>query len=490
MRGITKRFGATAALEEVDLVLQKGDVHALLGENGAGKSTLVKILSGALRPDRGGMRLAGRPYHPADPLHGRRSGVSMIYQELNLAPHLTVEENIMLGTEVHSGGFLKRRDVRTKIKETLEFLHHPEIVLDAPVRQLSVGARQIVEISRAIMDRARILVMDEPTSSLTREDTERLFQVIRKLKAEGVSIIYISHFLEEVREVADAYTVLRDGKNVGAGRMAEASLEAIIQLMVGRKISDLFPRVDHRPGEVALSLNGLKGVRMPGAVSLELHRGEILGLAGLIGAGRTETLRAVFGLDARQSGQVEIAGVKALKLKPWQMIRLGLGLLSEDRQGEGLALSRSLTDNITLSRFGPYKKYGFLSLKKRSRAALQWMDELKIKAQGSGQAVASLSGGNQQKAALARLLHQDADVLLLDEPTRGIDVLSKAQIYDWMSRLAARGKGILFVSSYFPELLGVCDRIAVFFRGQVVDVRPAAGWRDESLMAAAMTGKA
>ncbi len=490
MRGITKRFGATSALEEVDLVLGKGDVHALLGENGAGKSTLVKILSGALRPDRGEMRLAGRPYHPADPLHGRRSGVSMIYQELNLAPHLTVEENIMLGTEVHSGGFLKRRDVRIKIKETLEFLHHPEIVLDVPVRQLSVGARQIVEISRAILDRARILVMDEPTSSLTREDTERLFQVIRKLKAEGVSIIYISHFLEEVREIADAYTVLRDGNNVGAGRMAEASLEAIIQLMVGRKIADLFPRVAHRLGEVALSLTGLKGVRMSGAVSLELHRGEILGLAGLIGAGRTETLRAVFGLDARQSGQVEIAGVKALRLKPWQMIRLGLGLLSEDRQGEGLALSRSLTDNITLSRFGPYRKYGFLSQKKRSRAALQWMEELKIKAEGSGQAVASLSGGNQQKTALARLLHQDADVLLLDEPTRGIDVLSKAQIYDWMSRLAARGKGILFVSSYFPELLGVCDRIAVFFRGQVVDVRPAAGWRNESLMAAATTGKA
>ncbi|MDP2914963.1 MAG: sugar ABC transporter ATP-binding protein [Candidatus Aminicenantes bacterium] len=523
MRGITKRFGATSALEGVDLVLRKGDVHALLGENGAGKSTLVKILSGALRPDRGEMRLAGRPYHPADPLHGRRSGVSMIYQELNLAPHLTVEENIMLGTEVHSGGFLKRRDVRKKIKDTLTFLHHPEIGLDVPVRQLSVGSRQIVEISRAIMDKARILVMDEPTSSLAREDTERLFEVIRKLKAEGVSIIYISHFLEEVREVADAYTVLRDGQNVGAGRMAEATLDAIIQLMVGQKIADLFPRVkgrafgsplirdintrlstaeadprgepgapaavDHERGEVALSLNGLKGVRMAEAVSLDLHRGEILGLAGLVGAGRTETLRAVFGLDPRQSGWVEIGGVKALKLKPWQMIQRGFGLLSEDRQGEGLALARSLTDNITLSRFGPYRRWGFLSLKKRSRAALQWMGELKIKAQGSGQAVAGLSGGNQQKVALARLLHQDADVLLLDEPTRGIDVLSKAQIYDWMSRLAARGKGILFVSSYFPELLGVCDRIAVFFRGQVVDVRPAAGWSDESLMAAATTGK-
>jgi len=490
MKGVTKHFGATRALDDADFVLGRGDVHALLGENGAGKSTLVKILSGALRPDRGEMRLEGRPYHPADPLHGRRSGVSMIYQELNLAPHLTVEENIMLGTEVHAGGFLRRRSVRKKIRDTLEFLHHPEIGLDVPVRQLSVGARQIVEISRAIMDRARILIMDEPTSSLTREDTERLFQVIRKLKTEGVSIIYISHFLEEVREVADAYTVLRDGKNVGAGRMAGATLDVIIQLMVGQKIDDLFPRFDHERGAVALSLTDLKGLGMAGAVNLELRRGEILGLAGLIGSGRTETLRTIFGLDARQSGRIEIKGVQTLKPKPWRMISLGLGLLSEDRQGEGLALTRSLTDNITLSRLRPYKKFGFLSFKKRSRAALQWMGELKIKAQGAGQAVVNLSGGNQQKAALARLLHQDADVLLLDEPTRGIDVLSKAQIYEWMSRLAVRGKCILFVSSYFPELLGVCDRIAVFFRGQVVDVRPAAKWSDESMMAAATTGKA
>jgi len=490
MRGVAKRFGATVALEAVDFILRPGDVHALLGENGAGKSTLVKILSGALRPDRGEMRLDGRPYHPADPLHGRRSGVSMIYQELNLAPHLTVEENVVLGTEVHAGGFLKRRDVRKRIKDTLDFLHHPEIALDIPVRRLSVGARQIVEICRAIMDKARILVMDEPTSSLTREDTERLFQVIGKLKTEGVSIIYISHFLEEVREVADAYTILRDGKNVGSGRMAGTTLDEIIQLMVGRTIADLFPRLEHERGEVALALNNLKGLRMAGPVNLELHRGEILGLAGLIGAGRTETLRTIFGLDARVDGLVEIEGIKALKVKPWHMISLGLGLLSEDRQGEGLALSRSLTDNITLSRLRPYRKFGFLSLKKRSQAALQWMGELKIKAQGSGQAVASLSGGNQQKAALARLLHQDADVLLLDEPTRGIDVLSKAQIYEWMSRLAGRGKGILFVSSYFPELLGVCDRIAVFFRGQVVDVRPAAAWSDESMMAAATTGRA
>jgi ribose transport system ATP-binding protein len=490
MRGIAKNFGATRALDDVDFSLKRGKVQALLGENGAGKSTLVKIISGALRPDEGGMRLDGRAYLPSDPLEGRRNGVSMIYQELNLAPHLTVEENIMLGREIHWGGFLRRKDVRKKIKATLEFLRHPEIDCDAPVRQLGVGARQIVEISRAIMDEARILVMDEPTSSLTKEDTELLFQVIRKLKAEGVSIIYISHFLEEVRDLADGYTVLRDGKNAGDGPIAGTPLSEIIQRMVGQKMADLFPRVHHERGDVVLSAKNLKGARMSGPVSLDLHRGEILGLAGLIGSGRTETLRAIFGLDLPEEGWIDIGGLRILKTRPGLMIDNGCGLLSEDRQGEGLALSLSLADNITLSRFSPHKKFGFLGVQSRARAAAQWMSALKIKAQGPEQRAAGLSGGNQQKVALARLLHQDADILLLDEPTRGIDVMSKSQIYEWMGRLAAGGAGLLFVSSYFPELLGVCDRIAVFFRGGIVDIRPAGEWNDESLMAAATTGKA
>ena len=490
MRRITKHFGATFALDDVNFRLRKGEVHALLGENGAGKSTLVKIISGAVRPDRGEMHLDGRPYGPTDPLEGRRSGVSMIYQELNLAPHLTVEENIMLGTEVHKAGFLKRRDVRKKVRETLEFLHHPEISLDIPVRRLSVGARQVVEISRAIMDRATILVMDEPTSSLTQEDTERLFQVIRKLKDEGVSIIYISHFLEEVQAVADSFTVLRDGKNVGSGPMAEAGLEELIQLMVGQKMRDLFIRTERRRGEALLSLKNLKGKNMQEPLSLELHRGEILGLAGLIGAGRTETLRTIFGLDPLEEGSIEVVGRPGLKTKPWSRIEQGMGLLSEDRQGEGLAISRSIMDNVTLSRFAPYKRFGMLRVKKRAQAVAGWIDSLKIKALSPAQPVSSLSGGNQQKVALARLLHQEADILLLDEPTRGIDVMSKSQIYEWMSQLAAKGKALLFVSSYFPELLGVCDTIAVFYRGELVAVRPAREWGDESLMAVSTTGRA
>ena len=490
MRGLTKRFGATCALDGVDLTLGRGEVHALLGENGAGKSTLVKILSGALRPDHGEMRLDGRPYRPSDPLAGRRHGISMIYQELTLAPHLTVEENVMLGREERTAGVLRRSAGRRKIRDTLEFLHHPEIGLDTPVRLLGVGARQIVEISRAIMDRARILVMDEPTSSLTREDTDRLFQVIRRLRGENVSIIYICHFLEEVQEVADAYTVLRDGRVAGSGPMTGTSQDVLIPLMVGRPVTELFPRLERRPGVPALTLESLKGANMAEPVSLEVRSGEILGFAGLIGAGRTEILRTIFGLDDTVSGRLAVAGGPAGFSRPWARIGLGIGLLSEDRQGEGLALNRSLADNITLSRLRPYRRRGFLSVRGRVRAASRWMEALRIKARDANQPAAGLSGGNQQKVALARLLHQEASVLLLDEPTRGIDVMSKAQIYEWMSRLAAEGKALLFVSSYFPELLRVCDRIAAFHRGRIVETRAAADWTEETLMAAAMTGKA
>jgi ribose transport system ATP-binding protein len=490
MRGIAKRFGATLALDAVDLRVRPGEVHALLGENGAGKSTLMKVLSGALRPDAGEMVLDGAPHRPSDPLAARRGGVSMIYQELNLAPHLTVAENITLGREDRRAGFLRPAESRRRVRETLDLLHHSEIGLDTPVRRLGVGARQIVEITRAILDRSRVLVMDEPTSSLTREDTDRLFQVIRRLRGEGVSVVYISHFLEEVRDVADAFTVLRDGRNAGGGPLAGVTIEEIIRLMVGRSMDELFPRVPRVRGGAALSLRGLRGSRMAEPVSLDLHQGEIVGIAGLIGAGRTETLRTVFGLDRTVGGGLEVGGRPVSGARPWDRIAGGLGYLSEDRQGEGLALNRTLTDNMTLSRLGPYRRLGFLSRRKRIRAAAEWMGALRIKARDPEQTVSGLSGGNQQKVALARLLHQDASVLLLDEPTRGIDVASKSQIYEWMTTLAARGKALLFVSSYFPELLAVCDRIAVFHRGRIIAVRPAGEWTDEGLMAASTTGKA
>jgi len=489
MNHISKRFGATRALEDVSFTLRRGEVHALLGENGAGKSTLVKILSGAIKPDQGQIVLNQLPYAPSGPLEGRNKGISMIYQELNLAPHLTVEENIMLGKEVRVRGFIKRKEMQKRVKEAMDFLHHPEISLKIPVKYLSVGARQIVEICRAILDEAKILIMDEPTSSLSQEDTERLFQIINKLKAEGVSIIYISHFLEEVKAVADCFTVLRDGRNVGSGKMEGVSLEEMIQMMVGQKIKDLFTRSEHARGEVLLSLNMLRGKNMEEKVSFKLHRSEILGLAGLIGAGRTEVLRAIFGLELIAEGSLQVIKKTVSKGKPWERIRQGLGLLSEDRQTESLALSQSIADNLTLSHFEPYSTLGFLRVKKRRETVRDWMGKLKIKSFGPEQCVASLSGGNQQKVALARLLHQEADILLLDEPTRGIDVMSKSQIYEWMVELASRGKGLVFVSSYFPELLGVCDSIAVFYRSKLVCLRRSIEWDAESLMKASTTGK-
>ena len=490
MQNISKHFGATCALDGVDFDLEKGEVHALLGENGAGKSTLIKILSGAIRPDQGAMFLESVAYSPSRPLDSRRSGISVIYQELNLAPHLTVEENVMLGREWSSWGFLERQKMAEKVREALNLVRHPEIALDVPVRQLSMAARQIVEIARALLEKARILVMDEPTSSLSGEDSQGLFEIIRRLKSQGVSIIYISHFLEEVQQVADRFTVLRDGAKVGTGKMEDTSLDRIIRTMVGGEVKQMFPRIEHQSGRPALETAELKGRKMPAPVNLSLRRGETLGVAGLVGSGRTEFLRTVFGLDALEGGLIKIGADEVTGGGIRRRINKGLGFLSEDRQGEGLALSLSVGDNLTLSRFSPYVRFGFLSVKKQRKAGWSWMQKLKIKAQSPKQPVLSLSGGNQQKVALARLLHQNADIFLLDEPTRGIDIVSKSQFYEWMGELAAQGKAILFVSSYFPELLGVCDRIAVFYRGQLVDVRPAALWSDEGLLAAATTGRA
>ena len=486
---VGKTYGATRALDDVSFELGRREVHALLGENGAGKSTMMKILSGAVAPDSGRMFIEGRPYAPADPLDGLRSGISMIYQELNLAPHLTVEENIMLGREVHSLGWLDRRAMKARVREALEFVHHPEISPDIQVKKLSVGAKQVVEIARALLNRSRILVMDEPTSSLSQEDSLRLFEIIRRLKTQDVSVIYISHFLEEVQKVADSFTVLRDGRNVGSGTMEGTGLEEIIQLMVGQKFTELFPRVPHEKGEVIVALEEMKGARMAAPVSLTLSRGEILGVAGLIGSGRTEMLRTVFGLDVLESGCLVVSGIETAGGSPWARISQGFGLLSEDRQGEGLALALSLADNITLSDYSPYRRHGVLRVRRQQQAAGEWMTRLKIKAQSPVQKVLGLSGGNQQKVALARLLHQKAEVLLLDEPTRGIDVVSKAQIYEWIGELARQGKAVLFVSSYLPELLGVCDRIAVFHRGGLVDDRQASQWDAHGLMAAATVGR-
>ncbi|HVA45807.1 MAG TPA: sugar ABC transporter ATP-binding protein [Pirellulales bacterium] len=485
MRGISKRFGATQALGNVDLEVHAGEVLALIGENGAGKSTLMKVLSGALAADAGQMELAGRPFAPHGPHQARLAGVAMIYQELNLAPDLSVEDNIMLGQDEHRLGWLRRASERRRVRQALEMLGHPELRPETPVRQLSVGAQQLAEIARALVFDAKVVVFDEPTSSLTQHDAEHLFGVIRKLKASGMAVVYISHFLEEIRAVADRYTVLRDGHTVAAGRLADVTEPEIVALMVGRNVDELFPSVPHQPGEALLTVAGLTGRAIPLDVELSVRRGEIFGLAGLVGAGRTELLRCLLALDPVRSGSVSIAG-NFPRPTPHARINAGLGLVSEDRKGEGLAQDLGIADNLTLSRLSAYSRFGWLSLRRRRAEVERWMSRLAIKARRAEQPVRELSGGNQQKIALARVLHQQADLLLLDEPTRGIDVATKAEIYRLMGDLAAQGKAILFVSSYLPELLAVCDRVGVMARGRLREVRPVAQWSEESIMACAV----
>ena len=485
MSNISKRFGATQALHEVSLNVRGGEVLALIGENGAGKSTLMKILSGAHSPDSGQMQLAGQPYGPQGPHDARLAGVGMIYQELNLAPDLSVEDNIMLGQEPHWFGFRDRRKQREQVRRALELLGHPQLRPETPVRELSIALRQLVEIARALASDSRVLVFDEPTSSLTLQDVQHLFEVIRKLRDSGYGIIYISHFLEEIRQVCDNYAVLRDGQSVGTGKLAGTTDAEIVSLMVGRGVAELFPTVPHSPGETLVSIRNLSGKFAPQQVSLELKRGEIFGLAGLIGAGRTELLRALFALDPVRSGEVKVATI-AIDHQTSARIRAGLGLVSEDRKTEGLAQSRSIADNLTYSRLEPYTRAGFLQLGRRRTEVIQWMKRLEVKAHSPEQTIGELSGGNQQKVAIARVLHQQADILLLDEPTRGIDVGTKSEIYRLMGELAAEGKVVLFVSSYLTELLAVCDRIGVMSGGVLRETRPAREWTEESIMSLAV----
>jgi ribose transport system ATP-binding protein len=489
MNQVTKTFGATKALDGVSLAVDAGEVHALIGENGAGKSTLMKVLSGVYRPESGTMLLGGSAYAPRSPREARAAGVAMIYQELALAPHLSVEANVMLGQERARAGWIRRSEQRAVVSGVLGLLDHPEIRPEVVVGELSVGAQQLVEVARALASRARLIVFDEPTSSLSEHDATRLFEVIDRLRSRGLAIIYISHFLEEVRKVAENFTILRDGRSVASGAVAEFSLEAIVSHMVGRELTELFPRVAHTPGEPILELRGVVGPAPLRPANLALRRGEVLGIAGLVGAGRTELLRTIFGLEPVVSGEIRIAHYVGGGAAPRQRIKQGVGFLSEDRKREGLALGRSIEDNLTYSALSRHSWWGWLCLGARRAEVVRWMERLRIRARSPVQPVSELSGGTQQKVALGRLLHQHADVLLLDEPTRGIDVGSKSEIYRLIGELAAQGKAILVVSSYLPELFGICDRIAVMTRGVLSEARPVAEWTEASVMDIATMGE-
>ena len=492
LTNVSKHYGATIALDQVNFQLLKGEVHALIGENGAGKSTLMNILAGAVKPDSGAITLAEQPYSPTSPLAARHHGIAQIHQELSLCLHLTVAENILLGIEPARAGWLDRQAARRRTLEVLQSFPHPDIQPERRVSQLSVAARQVVEICRAIAARASIILMDEPTSSLQRQDVENLFSLIRRMRREGISVIYISHFLEEVREIADRYTVMRDGKTISTGQIESTTDEDLVAQMVGRPVTSLYPpRKRPRSDDVVLDVRDLVAPGLKHA-SFQLRRGEIFGIAGLMGAGRTELIRALFGLQPIEAGTVNMRSQPAAikHASPHRRIAQGVGYLSEDRNGEGLALALPIADNITLTRFSTCADWGWVDVRKQRQQATNWVRNLSIKAADPFQRTGALSGGNQQKVALARLLHQDADVLLLDEPTRGIDIGSKAQIYEVMVGCAEANKAVLLVSSYLPELFGMCDRLAVMCRGRLSPARPIDQWTPELVLQTAIGAEA
>ncbi len=487
---IHKSFGPVQALKGVHMDIYPGEVHALIGENGAGKSTLMKVLSGVHRPEQGTMVLSGKPYQPSSPLDGRSSGISMIYQELNLAPHLTVEENITLGIENQRMGWLQSQ--RNTIARILEELGQQEIYPDTLVMDLSIGKQQLVEIGRALLTEAKIVVMDEPTSSLSASDTQALFEVITKLRLKGVAIIYISHFLEEVQEIGDRYTVLRDGETVSTGMVKDVTIPQLISHMVGRSVDELYPRLDHDLGEVvmnAASISGSDG--LPVDSSFQLRAGEIMGIAGLVGSGRSEMVRTIFGLQKADRGTLTLKSGKTINLEyvhPASALKHSINLLSEDRKEEGLALNLSILQNLTLPAIHKYRKWGLLQLKTELVEGQKWMKKLQVKSNSPHQPVGALSGGNQQKVCIARLLHHDSDILILDEPTRGIDIGSKAEIYRLIQELAQQGKALIVVSSYLPELFGISDTLAVMYKGKLSPVYPIQDWDEHQVMMYATSG--
>lgn len=482
MRGIAKAFPGVQALRGVDLTLHEGEVLALLGENGAGKSTLMKILGGAHLADRGAIRIEGEVVTIASPADSRAAGIAIIYQEFNLIPGLTAVENIFLGQETDRLGFIPRAAERARAVSLFRQLG-VDIDLDVPCRRLTTAQQQLIEIAKALAFSARIIVMDEPSAALTSHEVERLFQIIRDLKSRGIGVIYISHRLDEIFGIADRVKVLRDGTDAGERSIGDLDRREMIRLMVGRELTEEFPERESALGEPILEARGLRRGTAVCDVSLTLHRGEILALTGLVGSGRTETVRLLFGADERDAGEIRVRGQELPLRSPREAIAAGIALLTEDRKLQGLVLAHSARDNFALPNLGILSRYGFVQHSEEQAEFQRYAKVLQIKVAGPEQRVRDLSGGNQQKIVLAKWLARQCDVLVFDEPTRGIDVGAKYEIYLLMNQLVAEGKAILMVSSELPEVLGMADRILVMHGGRITgEVRDVASATQEQIM--------
>ncbi len=489
-QGLTKSY-ATVVLEDVAFEVRRGEVHALVGENGAGKSTLSSIIAGVTPPSSGRMWLRGEEYAPRDKLHAGRHGVRMVLQELHLIGNLTVAENIFLERLPHRWGWLDYPRLNRAARGILEEVGLGDLDPGRQVRTLGVGQQQMVEIAAGLSQRCDLLILDEPTAALTDPEIDRLFGQIRRLQAAGTAVIYISHRLEEVQRISDRISVLRDGRMMATRPTAEFALDDVVRLMVGRELGESVRASRRERGALALRVDGLRREPAVCGVSFELYRGEILGFAGLMGSGRTETMRAIFGADRREAGSIRLHGSEepARVESPRDAVRQGVALLTENRKEEGLFLPLPVRDNLTVLCLNALSRWaGWIRGAEERAAAEHWSSNLGVRCASLEQRVVELSGGNQQKVLMARWLFRNCDILIFDEPTRGIDVGAKFEIYQRLDALAAEGKAIVVVSSDLKELLALCDRIAVMSAGRIAAVFLRGDWSEDRIMEAALSG--
>ncbi|MDU1203553.1 MAG: sugar ABC transporter ATP-binding protein [Clostridiales bacterium] len=489
MRGIDKSFGGNAVLKNAGFLLDDGEVHALMGENGAGKSTLMKILTGVYTKDAGQVIVDGKEVCYNNPQEAEKAGIVFIHQELNVLFDLTVEENMFLGKEIKKVfGICDRKAMRKRVQEILDMLG---VDIDPTQRmdELSIGQQQMIEIAKALMVDAKVLIMDEPTAALTQSETEVLFKVVNSLRQKGVSIVYISHRMEEIFELCDRITILRDGTYIDTKRIADIDMNDIVKMMIGREIGERYPVRNSKIGDVAFEV---KNLNCPGAfenVSFEVRAGEVLGVSGLMGAGRTEIMQAIFGNMPNVTGQLFLDGKEIKNKNPQQAIQNGIGFITEDRKVEGLMLEESIMKNISLANLGRISNGGVINKKKEQELVNKGIEELRIRCFGPQHECNNLSGGNQQKVIFAKWIYTNPKVLILDEPTRGVDIGAKKEIYNIINELAAKGVAIIMVSSELPEVLGMSDRVMVVREGEVRGILNKEEANQESIMTLATGGE-
>ena len=488
MRGIDKSFGSNQVLKDAGFLLKDGEVHALMGENGAGKSTLMKILTGVYTKDAGTIYVDGQEVSYKNPQEAEKAGIVFIYQELNVLFDLTVEENLFMGKEITKKfGVCDKKAMRAKAQEIMDRMG-VKIPVNAVMSDLSVGQQQMVEICKALMVDAKVIIMDEPTAALTQSETEALFEVMNALRKKGVSIVYISHRMEEIFELCDRITILRDGQYIGTRNICDITMDDVVQMMIGREIGERFPKRESSIGEEVFRVEGLTHEKLFRDVNFSVRAGEVLGVSGLMGAGRTEIMQAIFGNLPVVSGKVFIEGKEVSIKNPRQAIAAGIGFITEDRKTEGLLLEKSIAENIELANLNKVSKRSVLSRKQGAELVKRGIEEFRIKCFGPEHECGNLSGGNQQKVVLAKWIYTDPKILILDEPTRGVDIGAKKEIYNVINEMAAKGVAVIMVSSELPEVLGMSDRIMVVHEGHITGIIDAEGADQAKVMTLATGG--